>query len=178
MTRKAGQITPGRRPAKPFPKGNKLGRKFKPGASGNPSGMPKSRAQAQQLAIGTFVGASALAAGSDESPEVLRARVTSKGGTTYAALTVMERSGLSQHFTALADHASRPIVLYNIPYRSAVTLETETLLELADHPNIIGMKDCGANRAQSIELLRRRPAGFRFGWPASRSGAAPTAASR
>lgn len=69
--------------------------------------------------------------------------------------------GLLQHFTALADHASWPIVLYNIPYRASVTLETETLLELANHPNIVGIKDCGANRAQSIELLRRRPAGFR-----------------
>jgi 4-hydroxy-tetrahydrodipicolinate synthase len=69
--------------------------------------------------------------------------------------------GLLQHFTALADHASWPIVLYNIPYRAAVTLETETLLELANHPNIVGIKDCGANRAQSIELLRRRPSGFR-----------------
>ena len=53
-------------------------------------------------------------------------------------------------------------MLYNIPYRSSVALETETLLELANHPNIIGMKDCGANRAQSIDLLRRRPAGFRI----------------
>ena len=44
-------------------------------------------ATAQQLAIGTFVGASALAAASDDPPEVLRERVTSKGGTTYAALT-------------------------------------------------------------------------------------------
>lgn len=70
--------------------------------------------------------------------------------------------GLLQHFTALADHASWPIVLYNIPYRSSVALETETLLELAGHPNIVGMKDCGANRAQSIELLRHRPAGFRI----------------
>jgi 4-hydroxy-tetrahydrodipicolinate synthase len=70
--------------------------------------------------------------------------------------------GLLQHFTALADHASWPIVLYNIPYRAAVTLETGTLLDLASHPNIVGMKDCGANRAQSIDLLRRRPAGFRI----------------
>jgi len=69
--------------------------------------------------------------------------------------------GLRQHFTVLADHAAWPIVLYNIPYRSAVNLETETLLELAEHPNIAGLKDCGANRAASIELLRRRPAGFR-----------------
>jgi len=70
--------------------------------------------------------------------------------------------GLLQHFTILADHASWPIVLYNIPYRSSVTLETDTLLELACHPNIVGMKDCGANRAQSIDLLRRRPDGFRI----------------
>jgi 4-hydroxy-tetrahydrodipicolinate synthase len=69
--------------------------------------------------------------------------------------------GLLQHFTALADHASWPIVLYNIPYRTAVNLANETLLRLAEHPNIVGLKDCGADRAQSIDLLRRRPAGFR-----------------
>jgi 4-hydroxy-tetrahydrodipicolinate synthase len=69
--------------------------------------------------------------------------------------------GLMQHFTALADHASWPIVLYNIPYRTGVNLENETLLELAGHPNIAGMKDCSANRPQSIDLLQRRPAGFR-----------------
>lgn len=69
--------------------------------------------------------------------------------------------GLLAHFTSLADHASRPIVLYNIPYRSAVNLTNETLLTLAEHPNIVGLKDCSADRAQSIELLRRRPAGFR-----------------
>jgi 4-hydroxy-tetrahydrodipicolinate synthase len=69
--------------------------------------------------------------------------------------------GLLEHFTALADHASWPIVLYNIPYRTAVALSNDTLLALADHPNIAGLKDCGADRAQSIELLRHRPAGFR-----------------
>jgi len=69
--------------------------------------------------------------------------------------------GLKQHFSALADHAAWPIVLYNIPYRTAVNLANETLLELAAHPNIVGLKDCCADRAQSIDLLRRRPAGFR-----------------
>jgi 4-hydroxy-tetrahydrodipicolinate synthase len=69
--------------------------------------------------------------------------------------------GLTQHFSALADHAAWPIVLYNIPYRTAVNLANETLLELAEHPNIVGLKDCCADRAQSIDLLRRRPAGFR-----------------
>jgi 4-hydroxy-tetrahydrodipicolinate synthase len=69
--------------------------------------------------------------------------------------------GLLQHFTALADHSSWPIVLYNIPYRCAVGLDNDTLLALAEHPNIAGLKDCGADRAQSIELLRHKPAGFR-----------------
>jgi 4-hydroxy-tetrahydrodipicolinate synthase len=69
--------------------------------------------------------------------------------------------GLLQHFSALADHASWPIVLYNIPYRTSVNLTNETLLRLAEHPNIVGLKDCGADREQSIELLRRRPPSFR-----------------
>jgi 4-hydroxy-tetrahydrodipicolinate synthase len=69
--------------------------------------------------------------------------------------------GLVQHFTALADHASWPIVLYNIPYRTAVNLGNETLLRLAEHPNIVGIKDCSADRTQSIEFLSRRPSGFR-----------------
>jgi 4-hydroxy-tetrahydrodipicolinate synthase len=69
--------------------------------------------------------------------------------------------GLLAHFTILADHAAFPIVLYNIPYRSAVNLANETLLRLARHPNIVGLKDCCADRAQSIDLLHNRPAGFR-----------------
>ena len=69
--------------------------------------------------------------------------------------------GLLRHFSTLADHAAWPIVLYNIPYRTAVNLENATLLQLAAHPNIVGIKDCGADRAQSIDFLRRRPPGFR-----------------
>src|SRR5215468_10993573 len=51
--------------------------------------------------------------------------------------------------------------LSNIPYRTAVGIDNDTLLQLAAHPNIVGMKDCCANREQTIDLLRRRPAGFR-----------------
>ncbi len=60
---------------------------------------------AHQLAVGTFVGASALAQAATEPPEVLRARVTSKGGTTHAALTVMENAQLKQHFMHAMDVA-------------------------------------------------------------------------
>jgi 4-hydroxy-tetrahydrodipicolinate synthase len=69
--------------------------------------------------------------------------------------------GLLAHFTALADHASWPVVMYNIPYRTGVLIQNDTLLQLAERPNIVGMKDCCADREQSIDLLRRRPAGFR-----------------
>ena len=54
--------------------------------------------QARALAVGTFVGSSALAKESDESPATLRTRVTSKGGTTYAALTSMEQDHVKSLF--------------------------------------------------------------------------------
>jgi pyrroline-5-carboxylate reductase len=58
--------------------------------------------QATQLAIGTFEGASQLAKTASEPPAVLRERVTSKGGTTYAALTSMQNAHVSELFqTAL-----------------------------------------------------------------------------
>ena len=68
--------------------------------------MGLSQQQAHTLAIGTFVGASALAQTSSEPPDVLRARVTSKGGTTHAALTSMEQDNLKMQFIR-AMHAAR-----------------------------------------------------------------------
>jgi pyrroline-5-carboxylate reductase len=61
-------------------------------------GMGLSADQAYKLAVATFSGASALAAASSETPEVLRQRVTSKGGTTYAAITAMENAGIKPAF--------------------------------------------------------------------------------
>lgn len=68
--------------------------------------MGLSRKQAHKLAVGTFVGASALAKTSSEPPEILRARVTSKGGTTYAALRSMEQDNVKTLFVR-AMHAAR-----------------------------------------------------------------------
>ena len=64
--------------------------------------------------------------------------------------------GIELHFRALADRARHPVLLYNIPYRTGVNLGNEAMLRLADHPNIVGLKDCCADRDQSLELLRRR----------------------
>lgn len=62
--------------------------------------------QALRLAIGTFAGASELARASDDPPELLRERVTSKGGTTHAAISSMEQDGVKAHFVK-ALHAAR-----------------------------------------------------------------------
>ena len=68
--------------------------------------MGLSQQQAHQLAVGTFVGASALVQTSSESPEILRARVTSKGGTTHAALTSMAQDNVKMQFIR-AMHAAQ-----------------------------------------------------------------------
>jgi pyrroline-5-carboxylate reductase len=60
--------------------------------------MGLSRDQAYELAVATFIGAAELAKASSEPPEILRQRVTSKGGTTYAAITSMDESGVKDHF--------------------------------------------------------------------------------
>lgn len=62
--------------------------------------MGLSQQQAYQLAVATFQGASELAARSDEPASVLRERVTSKGGTTYAAITHMQAQQVPEHFVA------------------------------------------------------------------------------
>ena len=70
------------------------------------------------------------------------------------------QQGLQRHFNALADRARHPVMIYNIPYRTGVNLGNEAMLRLADHPAIVGLKACCSEREQSLELLRRRPAGF------------------
>jgi pyrroline-5-carboxylate reductase len=63
--------------------------------------------QATQLAVGTFEGASQLAKTASEPPSVLRERVTSKGGTTYAALTSMQKAHVGELFQSALQAAQR-----------------------------------------------------------------------
>jgi len=70
------------------------------------------------------------------------------------------QDGLFAHFSALADATVKRILVYNIPYRTGVNLGNETMLRLATHENIAGLKDCCANPAQTFQLLRDRPADF------------------
>jgi 4-hydroxy-tetrahydrodipicolinate synthase len=70
------------------------------------------------------------------------------------------QDGLLQHFTALSEATDRKILVYNIPYRTSVNLANDTLLRLAERPNIVGVKDSSGSIAQSLELLACKPDGF------------------
>lgn len=70
------------------------------------------------------------------------------------------QDGLLAHFRTLAGRTERPVAIYNIPYRTGVNMSNDTLLRLAELPNIVGLKDCCADAAQSFDLLCRRPGGF------------------
>lgn len=69
--------------------------------------------------------------------------------------------GLQRHYEAIAEVAPKPIILYNVPGRTSVNMNVETILKLAEHPNIIGIKEAaGDNVRQITELAKTAPEGF------------------
>lgn len=67
--------------------------------------------------------------------------------------------GMIAHFTKVADEVKLPVVIYNIPGRTGVKMEVATLLELAKHPNIAGVKQC-ASMEEMEALIEAKPADF------------------
>jgi 4-hydroxy-tetrahydrodipicolinate synthase len=70
------------------------------------------------------------------------------------------QGGLFRHFTAVADASTKPICLYNVPGRTAVNLQPAVTLQLAEHPNIMGIKEASGDLAQVMQILRGRPERF------------------
>ncbi len=68
--------------------------------------------------------------------------------------------GIVAHFTAIADAVKIPILVYNVPGRTASNIEAQTTLELAGHENICGVKEASGSLPQIEEILRHRPARF------------------
>ncbi|MDP9185611.1 MAG: 4-hydroxy-tetrahydrodipicolinate synthase [Actinomycetota bacterium] len=68
--------------------------------------------------------------------------------------------GLTAHFTAVADASELPVILYNIPGRTALRIEHETLIELAAHPNIVAVKDSTGDFQSISRLIAESPDGF------------------
>jgi 4-hydroxy-tetrahydrodipicolinate synthase len=68
--------------------------------------------------------------------------------------------GIVEHFRAVAEATDLPIVVYNVPGRTGSNVEAATTLELAELPNVVGVKEASGNLAQVHEILLHRPAGF------------------
>jgi 4-hydroxy-tetrahydrodipicolinate synthase len=63
------------------------------------------------------------------------------------------QSGVRDWFTAIADVSRHPVMLYDIPYRTGATIARETLLALAEHPNIRAYKDCAGDPGKTLALI-------------------------
>jgi 4-hydroxy-tetrahydrodipicolinate synthase len=70
------------------------------------------------------------------------------------------QEGLYQHYRAFAESTPLPIVVYNVPGRTGVNVEVNTIARLAQIPNIVGVKEASGNVSQMCEILRAVPADF------------------
>ena len=68
--------------------------------------------------------------------------------------------GMKAHFEAIADASPVPVILYNVPGRVGVNLQAATCVALAQHPNIVAVKEASGNLMQIMEILRDKPADF------------------
>ncbi|HOO80958.1 MAG TPA: 4-hydroxy-tetrahydrodipicolinate synthase [Alphaproteobacteria bacterium] len=97
--------------------------------------------------------------GSNSTSEAIELSVAAKDAGADAHLSVVpyynkpSQAGMIAHFTAIADAAALPMILYNIPGRSVVDMGNETIATLAKHKHIVGVKDATGNVARVAELV-------------------------
>jgi 4-hydroxy-tetrahydrodipicolinate synthase len=70
------------------------------------------------------------------------------------------QEGLFQHFRAIADSTTLPIILYNVPGRTGCNIEPATLVRLSSIPNIVGVNEASGNMTQMCEVCRSVPPDF------------------
>ncbi|MDF2486878.1 MAG: dihydrodipicolinate synthase [Herbinix sp.] len=70
------------------------------------------------------------------------------------------QDGIYAHFKAIAEETNLNMIVYNIPYRTGVNIENDTIYKLAEIKNIIGLKDCCGDIKQSMSLLMNPPKDF------------------
>ena len=71
-----------------------------------------------------------------------------------------DQNGLYEHFLKISEATDRNIIIYNIPYRTGVNLQNETLFKLSQQENIIGVKDSCGDIGQTLALLSEKPENF------------------
>ena len=72
------------------------------------------------------------------------------------------QEGLYRHFSTIAGNVDLPMLLYNVPGRTVADLGTDTVLRLAEVPNIVGLKDATSDLVRHVDLIRRLPRGKDF----------------
>ena len=70
------------------------------------------------------------------------------------------QEGLYRHFRAIAEAVDIPLLLYNVPSRTVADLANDTIVRLAEVPNIVGIKEATSNAERVTELIARKPASF------------------
>jgi 4-hydroxy-2-oxoglutarate aldolase len=106
--------------------------------------------------------------GCESTKETIRLTADCAALGAHAALVVtphyyggkMNAAALVKHFTAVADHAPIPIILYNVPKFTHVNLTVNVVARLSQHANIIGIKDSTGNVIQLGEFLNQAEADF------------------
>ena len=104
--------------------------------------------------------------GANSTKEAIELAAFSKRAGADASLTVVPyynkptQEGLYQHFKAIAEAVDMPHILYNVPGRTAADMTNDTVLRLAQIPNIVGIKDATADIGRGSDLLQRAPKDF------------------
>ena len=88
-----------------------------------------------------------------------------KAGADYTLSVVPyynkpSQEGIYQHFKTIAEATSIPMIIYNVPGRTVVSMTNDTILRLSEIPNIVGVKEASGNVGSNIELINRAPEGF------------------
>ncbi len=65
------------------------------------------------------------------------------------------QGGLFKHFSMVADAAQKPVIMYNVPSRTGCNLQADTVAKLAEHPNIVGLKEASGNMAQVVDIAAK-----------------------
>lgn len=104
--------------------------------------------------------------GSNSTREAIEYAVFAKKVGASAHLSVVPyynkpgQEGLYRHFKSIAEAVDLPMILYNVPGRTAADLANDTALRLAGVPGIVGIKDATGNIERGCDLLKRLPQGF------------------
>lgn len=73
---------------------------------------------------------------------------------------LMTTNALVAHYHAIADACSIPVIIYNMPANSGLDMNADQILAIANHPNIVGLKDSGGNITKIADIIARAKPGF------------------